>query len=114
MAASRTLRSAAHAQSALRFQFLEKRHYRWRIDLLEVQLRGFPVKTQLGEARKLAKRIPLETDGLRARLALLHQVPGEELFQKGNQADSVGHARSSRRPLRQRMALRINSGDHFR
>ena len=61
--------SAAHAQSALRFQFIEERHDQWRIDLLEVQLRGFPVKAPMGEAQELAERIPVGTDGVRARLA---------------------------------------------
>ncbi len=50
-----------------------------------------------GKRQKLTKGVAIGTDGVRARLALLHQALSEETLQQRRQTDEVAHDRSSQR-----------------
>lgn len=105
---------AAKAYAALCFQFLEESHDQRRIDLLELQVRRLPLEEPLCEEQELAEGIPIGFDGVRARLALIHQTLNEEVLQQGRQAGRLGHDWCSQRLSRRRMASRIKAGEASR
>jgi hypothetical protein len=62
-------------------EFIEERDNQRRIDVFEVKPGRRLMQTLLHELQKLPKGIAIGSDGVRARLTLLHQALSEEAFQ---------------------------------
>ena len=83
--------TATNAYAVTLLQVIQERHDQGGIDLLEVQACRGLVQPLLNELQKLAKGIAIGTDGVWARLALLHQALGKEALQQWSKAGGVGH-----------------------
>ena len=55
--------------------------------------------------------VAIGTDGVRTRLALLHQALSKETLQQCRQADGSAHGRSSHRSCSRCIASRMSSGE---
>ena len=106
--------AAADAHAARRFQVVEEINDQRRVDLLELQIRRLPAETFPRERQELAEGVPVGLDGVRARLALVHQALDEEPLEQGRKAGRASHGRSSQRLSRRRTASRISSGEASR
>lgn len=102
----------AHALTLL--HVIQEGHDQGSIDLLEAQPRGRLVQPSLNEFQELAKGVAIRTDGVGARLALLHQALGKEALHQRSKAIEVAHGWSSQRCSSRRIASRINSGAPLR
>ena len=87
--------AASNAQAAVGLELVEERGDQRCVDLLEGQVRRRPSEALLGEDQELSERVAIGADGMRTRLALLHQPLGEEAFQQGRESGCAGHGRSS-------------------
>src|SRR5215472_8718646 len=107
--------AAARADASMLFQIVQKRRDQRRIDLLKVQLGRCLMYALLGELQELAKGVTIRTDGVGARLALLHQALGKETLQQGREAQGGIHGLPSFQRCSSRcIASRINSGQALR
>ena len=106
--------AASNTQLAAGFKLFQEPGDQRGVDLLEVQAGRRPIETLLRERQELTERVPIGTDGVGARLALLHQALSEEALQQGSEARCATHDRPSQRRSSRRMASPINSGEASR
>src|SRR5207249_11268049 len=101
---------AANAQALLFLQAIQKRHDQRGIDLLEAQMRRRLMQTLFDELQELTEGVPIGTDGMRARLPLLHQALCEESLQQRWKAGESSHGWPSQRCSSRWISSHIDSG----
>ena len=90
MDGSETQIATANGYAAVFLQIIQESHDQRRVELLKIQTRGRLMQALVCEDQELAESVSIGTDGVRARLTLVHQALRKEPLQQGSQTSDRG------------------------
>ena len=83
--------ATANSYASVFLQINQEGHDQRRVELLKIQTRGRLMQALVCEDQELAESVSIGTDGVRARLTLVHQALRKEPLQQGSQTSDRGH-----------------------